>query len=48
MFITKGRVLQGMSMSLVGTSCKLGLCRISISTVGVELSKVMGRIEPRA
>jgi hypothetical protein len=47
-FITKGRVLQGMSISLVGMSYKLELCRIPISTVKVELSKAMGRIGPEA
>jgi hypothetical protein len=44
MFITEGRVLKGMYMSLVWPGHKLELCRILISMVGTELSKAMTRI----
>jgi hypothetical protein len=48
MFVAEGRVLQGVNMSLVGTSHKPELYRVSISMVGVELSKMVSRIQPRA
>ena len=35
-------------MGLVGTSYKLELCGISVSVIRMELSKAVGRIEPRA
>jgi len=48
MFAAEGRVFQGMDMSLVGPRCKLKLCRVSISMIGMELSKVVRGIWPRA
>ena len=45
--VAKGRVLQGVHMSLVGISCELELCRIPISMVVVEFSKSIGGIWPK-
>ena len=40
-FVTEGRVLQGMYMSLIRLGCELELCSFSVSTIGVELSEVV-------
>jgi hypothetical protein len=48
MFVTKGRVYQSMLMGLMGASCEPKLCGVSVSTIRVELSEVVGRIRPRA
>ena len=47
MFIAKGRVLQGVHMSLVGMSYEPELYRIPVSMVGVEFSKLIGGIWPK-
>ena len=47
MFIAKGRVLQGVHMSLVGMSYEPELYRIPVSMVGVEFSKSIGGIWPK-
>jgi len=39
-------MFQGMGMSLVGLGCELKLCGVPVSTVGVELSKVVRGIWP--
>ena len=41
MFVTKGRMLQGMVIGLMEVSCELKLCGVSVSMIGVELSKVV-------
>ena len=45
-FIAKGRVLQGMDMSLMGAGCEPKLCRIPISVIGVELGEAVRGIRP--
>jgi hypothetical protein len=47
-FVTKGRVLKGMDMGLMGVRREPKLCIIIISTKGTELSKAMRSIRPRA
>jgi hypothetical protein len=47
MLITKGRVFQGMGMSLMGPGCQLKLCGVSVSMIGAELSEAVGGIWPR-
>ena len=47
-FIAKGGVFQGMGVSLMRMRCKLKLCGIPVSTIGVELSEAMRGIWPRA
>jgi hypothetical protein len=48
MFVTEGRMFQGVDMSLVGPSHALKLCRVPVSMIGAELSKAIERIWPRA
>jgi len=47
MLVTKGRVFQGMGMSLMGLGCQPKLCGVSVSTIGVELSEAVEGIWPR-
>ena len=46
--VTKGSMLKGMGMGLMGASCKPELCIVAISTKGAELSKMVGGVRPRA
>jgi hypothetical protein len=48
MFMAKDNVLKGMSIHLMRERCEPKLCRITISVKGVELSKTMRGIGPRA
>ena len=48
MFIAKGRVFQGMGMSLMRTRRKPKLCGVPISTIGAELNEAVRGIRPRA
>ena len=47
-FLTKGRMFQGVGMSLIGPGCELKLCGISISIIGAKLSEVVRGIWPGA
>ena len=46
-FTAEGRVLKGVSIGLVRARRKAKLSRISISTKGMELSKMVRGIGPR-
>jgi hypothetical protein len=48
LFVAKGRMFQGMDVSLVGLRHELKLYRVSVSLIRVELSEVVRGIWPRA
>jgi hypothetical protein len=48
MLVTEGRVFKGMDVSLMGPGCKPKLRGVSISMIGVELTKVVRGVWPRA
>ena len=47
-FIAKGRVFQGMGVSLIRTRHKPKLCGVPISMIGAELNEAVRGIRPRA